>query len=106
MALPIPDRFVPQTIRKAICLTLASAGIKMPINRAMIAITTNSSTSVKPFFLFIFFSFFLFEIRKSDRFQVRFGLHLIDKCLLPHTHETLNTTPSAANLLNLINVFA
>jgi hypothetical protein len=30
--MPIPERFVPQTIRKAICLVLANAGIKIPIN--------------------------------------------------------------------------
>jgi hypothetical protein len=54
IALPIPERFVPQTILKAICLTLARAGIRMPINRAMIAITTSSSTNVKPL-RFIFF---------------------------------------------------
>jgi len=42
---------------KAICLTLASAGIRMPMSSAMIAITTSSSTNVKPFF-FIFVSFF------------------------------------------------
>jgi hypothetical protein len=68
IALPTPDRFEPQTIRKAICLTLAKAGIKMPISRAMIAITTNNSTNVKPFLLFIFCLLHtFFEIRKRHR---------------------------------------
>ena len=38
--MPIPDRFVPQTIRKAVCLTLNKAGIKSAISR------TNENTGV------------------------------------------------------------
>jgi hypothetical protein len=50
---------VPQTILKAICRTLANAGMRIPISSAMIAITTNSSTNVKPFFFISFSPFFV-----------------------------------------------
>jgi hypothetical protein len=80
IALPTPDRFEPQTIRKAICLTLAKAGIKMPISRAMIAITTNNSTNVKPF-LFLFIFCLLYSFRDPQR-QPLLGTLLLLFCLL------------------------
>jgi hypothetical protein len=43
-----------QWMRLVWSLTLFKAGIRIPIRRAMIAITTNNSMSVKPVFLMIF----------------------------------------------------
>jgi len=48
MPLPIEAKWDPQTILFAITLTLANAGIRIAIKRAITAITTSNSTNVNP----------------------------------------------------------
>jgi hypothetical protein len=101
----MPDKLLPQTIRKAICLTLARAGIKMPINRAMIAITTNSSTRVKPlFFLIVFLLTYLGFTTATVPEHIVAHVFLIDKCLFQRKRKTPKAYFFLANPLNNIPI--